>query len=136
MVAWQRICPRFISNDATRTEVYTLSLHDALPISKRSAVVCAALRTPVRRLGQTGRIGHDRPGTPCDLLTALAHSFNVANSASRACLMRWAPLPDVTADDSSERRCGWLQQSRATCADRRPTKHHLQPLPTAYRNGG
>src|SRR5690242_21401530 len=75
MVAWQRICPRFISNDATRTEVYTLSLHDALPISKRSAVVCAALRTPVRRLGQTGRIGHDRPGTPCDLLTALAHSF-------------------------------------------------------------
>lgn len=104
--------------------------------AKRSAVVCAALRSPVRRLGQTGRIGHDRPGTACYLLTALAHSFNVANSASRACLIRWAPLPDVTVDDSSERRCGWLQQSRATCADRYSTKHHLQPLPTAYRDGG
>src|SRR5260221_9298506 len=32
----------FFFNDTATTEIYTLSLHDALPISRRSAVVSAA----------------------------------------------------------------------------------------------
>src|SRR2546422_7295897 len=52
----------FFFNDTATTEIYTLSLHDALPISGRSARRCCRLatRTPsARRAGSpaTGR-GH------------------------------------------------------------------------------
>src|SRR3712207_7645732 len=35
----------FFFNDTATTEIYTLSLHDALPISRRSPSVCCSPRT-------------------------------------------------------------------------------------------
>src|SRR5689334_24812310 len=42
----------FFFNDTATTEIYTLSLHDALPISSRSAwSIASAKRRPRHRLG-------------------------------------------------------------------------------------
>src|SRR6266581_9640120 len=38
----------FFFNDTATTEIYTLSLHDALPISCRWRWACAAVRRPIR----------------------------------------------------------------------------------------
>src|SRR3990172_5250990 len=49
--------PLFFFNDTAPTEIYPLSLHDALPISR---VSCVELRVhqPVERHGQRTRAGH------------------------------------------------------------------------------
>src|SRR2546430_7951688 len=44
------ICRCFFFNDTATTEIYTLSLHDALPISLR-AITARQLQALVRRLG-------------------------------------------------------------------------------------
>ena len=36
---WGGVCVFFFFNDTATTEIYTLSLHDALPISQQNAVV-------------------------------------------------------------------------------------------------
>src|SRR2546429_8815951 len=38
------LCPFFFFNDTATTEIYTLSLHDALPISARWALRCHVSR--------------------------------------------------------------------------------------------
>src|SRR2546422_6051987 len=46
----------FFFNDTATTEIYTLSLHDALPIFPRpAAVVLQPARTPSARKGPSGR---------------------------------------------------------------------------------
>src|SRR6267154_6488856 len=39
----------FFFNDPATTEIYTLSLHDALPISRRTSLLPATPRSPARR---------------------------------------------------------------------------------------
>src|SRR3989441_9837039 len=66
----QRETPRssfFFFNDTATTEIYTLSLHDALPISggprsRRTADTCAALSGPPRFLGPGGGFSHRSGG--------------------------------------------------------------------------
>src|SRR2546426_6844020 len=41
----------FFFNDTATTEIYTLSLHDALPISPRSGWSCVGRRPPLARPG-------------------------------------------------------------------------------------
>src|SRR3712207_7257014 len=49
------LCSVFFFNDTATTEIYTLSLHDALPISPRTSQTTAARRTfePGRRKSST-----------------------------------------------------------------------------------
>src|SRR5215204_6772862 len=55
----------FFCNDTATTEIYTLSLHDALPISPSSSTAsrrtCAARRSPTRRGSRSAR--RDRKST-------------------------------------------------------------------------
>src|SRR3712207_8643248 len=58
-------CVFFFFNDTATTEIYTLSLHDALPISeangpapaKRSAIGCSCMPQPYPRRKGTNRSG-------------------------------------------------------------------------------
>src|SRR5688572_32624362 len=60
------LCSLFFSNDTATTEIYTLSLHDALPISRRRALVVGGDHlVPVpraRREHVRGRRGRRTPG--------------------------------------------------------------------------
>src|SRR2546422_5536957 len=56
----------FFFNDTATTEIYTLSLHDALPISNRGALlagVAAALALLTRSVGVAVGAGRDRKST-------------------------------------------------------------------------
>src|SRR3712207_7416914 len=59
-ILYSRSCDIFFFNDTATTEIYTLSLHDALPILRPRAG--ALPRLP----GEGGGAGHggDRPGVP------------------------------------------------------------------------
>src|SRR6266446_5416321 len=51
---YPRLCSIFFFNDTATTEIYTLSLHDALPISGRPPLVAAAA-SPLLRLRRAAR---------------------------------------------------------------------------------
>src|SRR5256885_12018549 len=63
MGSWTKLrALRFFFNDTATTEIYTLSLHDALPISRHLEVGrCAALGARAERAPQ--RFGRDRKST-------------------------------------------------------------------------
>src|SRR5260221_8041663 len=61
----------FFFNDTATTEIYTLSLHDALPISSR------------RRAENPARGIHQRPRTACPLPARSAPPRNAQSSAHR-----------------------------------------------------
>src|SRR2546425_12680691 len=52
----------FFFNDTATTEIYTLSLHDALPISHGAAGRGAGARRHARRAGAVGRAVHLHDG--------------------------------------------------------------------------
>src|SRR5690348_17784614 len=60
MVITKTMSMRFFINDTTTTEIYTLSLHDALPIYARASFVMHGLQT-CRAMGGDGK----RPGRQC-----------------------------------------------------------------------
>src|SRR5437867_10668601 len=64
----------FFFNDAATTEIYTLSLHDALPICKRTRFPCAPISTgpsPIPdEIGEIGR-AHVELQSPYDLVCRL-----------------------------------------------------------------
>src|SRR2546425_8289375 len=56
----------FFFNDTATTEIYTLSLHDALPISARSSSAAAPGKRPcVRRVGSASRGRRSTAGARC-----------------------------------------------------------------------
>src|SRR3712207_8213127 len=55
---WIALCTFFFFNDTATTEIYTLSLHDALPISRRAAGARGLRHRP-----PGARQGADRRGT-------------------------------------------------------------------------
>src|SRR3712207_8908363 len=65
----------FLYNDTATTEIYILSLHDALPISSANArhyaqIVheTAILRGLIHAGGEIARLGWERPGETTDLV--------------------------------------------------------------------
>jgi len=52
----------FFFNDTATTEIYTLSLHDALPISTRRVVELGWCK-PGQRVGVTAGLPSGKPGT-------------------------------------------------------------------------
>src|SRR2546426_1136505 len=66
----------FFFNDTATTEIYTLSLHDALPISNRPARPLAAWQPPARAYGGSRRDSRSEEHTselqsPCNLVCRL-----------------------------------------------------------------
>src|ERR1043166_4898204 len=87
--------PFFFFNDTATTEIYTLSLHDALPISAIHAGDAARLQ------------GRDRP---CQVLSAQWRKDRAEHGLaglSRACLLRgsWRDLPAVGGPRDSLEPC-------------------------------
>src|SRR3989475_11316974 len=84
----------FFFNDTATTEIYTLSLHDALPIS---AAVAARLDHPHRGVGR--RVGRERParrGPPADP-AGLVGPGRRADAAGDRELVRVLPLRPLDA---------------------------------------
>src|SRR5947199_545343 len=66
MIVKVTACTVFYSNDRPTTELYTLSLHDALPISRRSSGVARRdrpCRAPVQRRQLLRALDQDRKST-------------------------------------------------------------------------
>src|SRR5256885_12661231 len=102
----------FFFNDTATTEIYTLSLHDALPISKRNHPRQQILGLPVRHLrAQGGQIGLPRAfrseehtselQSPCNLVCRLLLEKKKKSSsvpaitihASRVSAISWPVAP-------------------------------------------
>src|SRR5260370_30178949 len=62
----------FFFNDTATTEIYTLSLHDALPISARQAAI--PLVVPA------GQVGKAKPMAPANILVAATIAFALPRS--------------------------------------------------------
>src|SRR5882762_10493918 len=109
----------FFFNDTATTEIYTLSLHDALPISWSPA-----LRAPPARSAPPEPRGRTRerppPGAPPGLRDPLASSSG--------------PFPGSSADhartDAASRGCSGATQARANArlGPHRPRTTDRQPL--------
>src|SRR5437870_11517449 len=72
----------FFFNDTATTEIYTLSLHDALPISRR--------HPPARRVGRllSSNKNPPRPKHPLDRKSTRLNSSHVAISYAVFCLKK------------------------------------------------
>src|SRR5256885_12577186 len=87
------LCFFFFFNDTATTEIYTLSLHDALPILASVSVVfvslmsCADAAAPVRTVKSTGR---DRKSTRLN-------SSHLVISYAVFCLKKKKPIPGTGA---------------------------------------
>src|SRR3712207_8146270 len=92
---WNALC--FFLNDTATPEIYTLSLHDALPISAHGAAPASALRSLARR----GR-GRDPTG-------AQRRARHVQRPAARA----RAPTRDAAAAAAEDRKSTRLNSSHA-----------------------
>src|SRR5437773_9032623 len=73
----------FFFNDPATTEIYTLSLHDALPISARS-VLCDSARLDTLRSGASGMALKD----PLDRKSTRLNSSHITISYAVFCLKK------------------------------------------------
>src|SRR6266704_6144751 len=87
----------FFFNDTATTEIYTLSLHDALPISTSSPSFRAARqRAPTRRCGS----GRDRKSTRLN-------SSHVSRSYAVFCLKKKIEVSIIIGGKKLERKVGY-----------------------------
>src|SRR2546430_9418455 len=105
-------CVFFFFNDTATTEIYTLSLHDALPISLGSAVLRSAEQFSVGR--ERSRLVaalhlHARFGRGCGSPGAQVHAQPVGISLDhgRAPRGRGRPVPTLIG-----RVCDWARRAR------------------------
>src|SRR5438477_12192759 len=88
------ICFFFFFNDTATTEIYTLSLHDALPISL-PRLRGLAQRNPRRaRRGHALR-GHPQPGDAEDRKSTRLNSSHMSISYAVFCLKKKKNIPDA-----------------------------------------
>src|SRR5438874_9106270 len=83
--------PLFFFNDTATTDIYTLSLHDALPISPRTARPARAQGSPRHRPAAPRRPRGDpprRPGPPRDRKSTRLNSSHVEISYAVFCLKK------------------------------------------------
>src|SRR5947199_3441528 len=76
----------FFFNDTATTEIYTLSLHDALPISERCRSWGSGLRTTSRRTGS--RTPRTRSGVTSDRKSTRLNSSHLGISYAVFCLKK------------------------------------------------
>src|SRR5256885_16593407 len=89
----------FFFNDPATTEIYTLSLHDALPISSATACVLRLAMLVLTRTADCASMGSDTGGTRA-VKRVLVQSFHEAATApcaraSKPITRTW-PLPWAT----------------------------------------
>src|SRR6266850_8250356 len=99
----------FFFNDTATTEIYTLSLHDALPIRRPHAGNAARPKPPRRRAGRVRRdrrLGHVRGPAPRpgigDLRNGRPDSDRRATRAERVAV-RPGPVRTVPLERADER---------------------------------
>src|SRR6266581_606866 len=99
----------FFFNDTATTEIYTLSLHDALPIS-------AGLdRTRGPHLGPDGRPSH----RPCARRRSEEHTSELQSPAHLVCRLL---LEKKKPSRSIRRRCKDISRTRGRCRTRSPRR--------------
>src|SRR2546430_14458617 len=84
----------FFFNDTATTEIYTLSLHDALPISQASPGIP---RTEARRGGRTARALPRRPVERGVVLRSEEHTSELQSQSNLVCRLL---LEKKTNDDT------------------------------------
>src|SRR3989441_407846 len=94
----------FFFNDTATTEIYTLSLHDALPISERARV---------QRRKQAGGDEHGTGGRRGGLSGRLVRGE--ADGASRAACSRGGSIARLAADAADADRHPAVAKSRGIC---------------------
>src|SRR5438445_8906870 len=106
----------FFFNAPATTEIYTLSLHDALPISNR--IICEAGRETMARLGPLGNRAESQPGP--DRKSTRLNSSHANISYAVFCLKKKKNGHDGDGHPlrSIYQRC--LQDSRSTIDHARP----------------
>src|SRR5690349_24069723 len=80
--------PLFFFNDTATTEIYTLSLHDALPISVRPGARPSRSRRPARRRSSAGPPGCAPAGQKIDRKSTRLNSSHVEISYAVFCLKK------------------------------------------------
>src|SRR5256885_14792120 len=79
-----QFCFFFFFNDTATTEIYTLSLHDALPISRCPVALRAGQRPPsARRCGTAG--------PPCRPQARRRAARSEERRVGKECRSRWSP---------------------------------------------
>src|SRR5256885_9684163 len=110
------ICAFFFFNDTATTEIYTLSLHDALPIC-RDGPRCAAPHA--RGSGGAANAAHRRPRNPDsgerDRKSTRLNSSHLVISYAVFCLKK-------------KTNGEWRQSREHLCATRRRTPHGRRAL--------
>src|SRR6266496_4884830 len=94
----------FFFNDTATTEIYTLSLHDALPICSRPCVaeaVCAGSPTPPRE-GPIAESGG--PGARADRKSTRLNSSHVEISYAVFCLKKKKKTKDRTYEKKTKKK--------------------------------
>src|SRR6266496_4828800 len=88
----------FFFNDTATTEIYTLSLHDALPISWRALTARSPHRTPA----PDGRAAPRTPAPPGDRKSTRLNSSHVEISYAVFCLKKKNKLLLIQINHSKE----------------------------------
>src|SRR5256884_4422089 len=108
----------FFFNDTATTEIYTLSLHDALPISKAGCTAWHPRRCICTRSGRW---------TPCS--TSWVRSRGSSSSTSKPCTpgpSRWGTRSEEHTSELQSRLhlvCRLLLEKKKKKSDRHDTEH-------------
>src|SRR5260221_8115467 len=97
----------FFFNDTATTEIYTLSLHDALPISLRRRAWCRGPSTERRREelspnGLRARLRHPRGAASADRKSTRLNSSHTVISYAVFCLKKKKCSPYVRSEKREE----------------------------------
>src|SRR2546425_8998301 len=100
----------FFFNDTATTEIYTLSLHDALPISPGRRAPAGVCRRPERRRAFAARGGRDDQGP--DPGRSEEHTSELQSLAYLVCrLLLEKKKNNSTIDRPTASRTSWLRKT-------------------------
>src|SRR2546430_5311571 len=109
-----RSCSFFFFNDTATTEIYTLSLHDALPISSarlcvRNSRRCDGKRSPAGSPAASSRSSDTAAGEPAGERSE-EHTSELQSQSNLVCRLL---LEKKTDDDRQARPCSAAGHARA-----------------------
>src|SRR5438067_9238007 len=103
-------------NDTTTTEIYTLSLHDALPISKLSTMLPEANHTgksvPAPPPVGWGRMYNPSPSIPSQLVRSEEHTSELQSRFDLVCRLLLEKKKQYYCDNKEDVEFPALRQNR------------------------
>src|SRR5256885_17107247 len=94
----------FFFNDTATTEIYTLSLHDALPISPCARRASTDRRTPYRDPSRTARMRRARDTAPSRDARSEEHTSELQSPCNLVCRLLLEKKKKASRGRYSERR--------------------------------